>query len=99
MRYAQEVENVAMMGIVLEIEVKLAAALKRVPLKKWPWLAGWEHLSPHVSLRPELVADVPVECMPEQEDRSDDEDSEVEDDGQDVEGLADAERPVVDPRA
>ena len=77
-RYAQEVENVAMMGIILDIEKVLAAALRRVPLKKWPWLAGWEHLSPHVSLRPDMVADIPVECMPEPEDRSDDEDSEVE---------------------
>ena len=77
-RYAQEVENVAMMGIILEVEQVLAAALKRVPLKKWPWLAGWEHLSPHVSLRPNMVKDVPVECLPEPEDRSDDEDSEVE---------------------
>ena len=53
-RYAQEVENVAMMGIILEIEQVLKAALQRVPLKKWPWLAGWEHLSPHVALRPDL---------------------------------------------
>ena len=82
-RYAQEVENVAMMGIILEIEQVLEAALQRVPLKKWPWLAGWEHLSPHVSLRPELVREIPVECFPESEDRSDDEDSEVDEDSDD----------------
>ena len=75
-RYAQEVENVAMMGIVLEIEQVLDAALARVPLCKWPWLAGWENLSPHVALRPSQA--VPMECMPEPEDRSDDEDSDVE---------------------
>jgi hypothetical protein len=79
-RYAQEVENVAMMGIILEVEQVLKEALQRVPLKKWPWLAGWEHLSPHVSLRPEMVQEIPVACMPELEDRSDDEDSEVEED-------------------
>ena len=31
-----------------------------------------------MSLRPEFVQEIPVECMPEPEDRSDDEDSEVE---------------------
>ena len=82
-RYAQEVENVAMMGIILEIEQVLKAALQRVPLKKWPWLAGWEHLSPHVALRPELVKEIPVECLPEPGDRSDDEDSEVDEDSDD----------------
>ena len=82
-RYAQEVENVAMMGIILEMEQVVKAALQRVPLQKWPWLAGWEHLSPHVSLRPDLVAEVPVECLPEPEDRSDDEDSEVDEDSDD----------------
>ena len=74
-----------MMGIILEIEQVLRTALQRVPLKKWPWLAGWEHLSPHVSLRPELVQDIPVECLPEPEDRSDDEDSEVAEDSGDDE--------------
>ena len=64
----------------MEVEQVLKEALQRVPLKKWPWLAGWEHLSPHVSLRPEIVQEIPVECMPELEDRSDDEDSEVEED-------------------
>ena len=49
----------------------------------WPWLAGWEHLSPHVSLRPDMVAEIPVECMPEQDDRSGDEDSEVEEELED----------------
>ena len=83
-RYAQEVENVAMMGIILEIEKVLEEALRRVPLEKWPWLAGWEHLSPHVLLRPAMVKEIPMECMPESVDRSDDEDSEVEE-GSDVE--------------
>jgi hypothetical protein len=84
-RYAQEVENVAMMGIILEIEQVLKEALQRVPLAKWPWLAGWENLSPHVKLRPNLVKEIPVACMPELEDRSGDEDSEV-DEGSEADG-------------
>ena len=90
-RYAQEVEEVAMMGIILEIERVLEEALRRVPLREWPWLTGWEHLSPHVSLRPDLVHDVPLACFPEAGDRSDDEDSEIE---EDAPGTEEAERPV-----
>jgi len=84
MRYAQEVEEVAMMAIVLKIERAVVRALERMPLAKWPWVAGWENLSPQVELRPSQV--VPPGCCPEAEDReSDDEDSDVdEDDGSQV---------------
>ena len=86
-----------MMGIILEIEQVLRRALQRVPLAKWPWLAGWEQLSPHVSLRPDMVAEIPVECMPEQDDRSGDEDSEVEEELED--GDSGAERRAAEPTA
>ena len=50
-RYAQEVENAAMMAIVLKVEVVVRDALARVPLAKWPWVGGWEHLSPVAAIR------------------------------------------------
>ena len=75
-RYAQEVNEVAMMGIVLKVEKVVTDALGRVPLSKWPWLAGWENLSPHLLLRPADAVYVPLACEPEVFDReSDDEDS------------------------
>ena len=87
-RYAQEVEEVTMMAIILRVEAKLREALERALLREWPWLAGWERLSPHVLLRPEQVVEIPLACEPEQADRSDDdEDSDVDED--DV--LADGE--------
>ena len=78
-RYAQEVEEVSMMAIILRVEATLREAVERVPLQEWPWLAGWEHLSPHVALRPDRVVEIPLVCGPEQADRSDDdEDSEMD---------------------
>ena len=78
-RYAQEVEEVTMMAIILKVEAVVVKALDRVPLDQWPWIAGWEHLSPNVSLRPSDVVSIPLACEPEDLDRvSDDEDSDEE---------------------
>ena len=78
-RYAQEVEEVSMMAIILKVEAVVVKALKRVPLEQWPWIAGWEHLSPNVLLRPSDVVHIPLACEPEELDRvSDDEDSDEE---------------------
>ena len=95
-RYAQEVEEVAMMAIILRVESVVKEALTRVPSREWPWLAGWENLSPHVALRSRSGDAIPIACEPEVEDREDDdEDSDVEED--EVEGgAAQAAPPMMD---
>ena len=61
-----------MMAIILRVEKVVSEALGRVPLSEWPWLAGWENLSPHILLRPDRVTHIPLACAPEAEDREDD---------------------------
>ena len=86
-RYAQEVEFVTMVDIIMEAVECVDRAVERLPIHAWPWLGGWEQLSPRVELRDSPAACVPLECPPEAEDVVDDDERSDVDEDEDLVGM------------